>query len=424
MTALPNRRGLHRGHVLGLGVALAGPVAMLAPKGLAPLCAGLAILLAGFCWATGRGLPRPSPWLAAMMAAPVAYGAVSALWAVMPAETLGKTGQLLGLAACGLILLATAGELDARERRTVAVGLVLGWTATVAYAGYELATDLRITRLLRHVPQGPMIDDYMVMTTRALLKTGGTVLVLMSFAAAVAVWRLWSGMLGWLVLAAPFALLAPMGGRTAGWALAIGVVATGLAWWRFRVAAGGLTALVVAGLVAAPVVPRLLPDPTAIIQHMPMLPNSFHARLQIWRFTAGKVGEMPLTGWGLDAARSIPGGKEKVVTSVVIEGRALPILSSEENMPLHPHNAFLQIWLELGLPGAVWFGVLVAWMVRRLPGVMDARGRAAALGLTAAALVIANSSYGATQSWWLAALWLAAAALVAVAPGPDHSEAG
>ena len=29
-------------------------------------------------------------------------------------------------------------------------------------------------------------------------------------------------------------------------------------------------------------------------------------------------------------------------------------------MPLHPHNAALQVWLELGAPGAVLFALLVA----------------------------------------------------------------
>ena len=76
-------------------------------------------------------------------------------------------------------------------------------------------------------------------------------------------------------------------------------------------------------------------------------------RLLIWSFAGDRIAERPLIGWGLDASRAIPGGDD-------------PIRPGESWMPLHPHNAALQLWLELGVPGAVLFALLAALALARL----------------------------------------------------------
>jgi O-antigen ligase len=83
-------------------------------------------------------------------------------------------------------------------------------------------------------------------------------------------------------------------------------------------------------------------------------------------------------------------------------------------MPLHPHNAPLQWWMELGLPGAA-LGALagIAAVAAAMRARNDPAGRAAALGLVAAGMTVAVISYGAWQSWWLFAMYLAAAGMTA-----------
>ena len=76
-------------------------------------------------------------------------------------------------------------------------------------------------------------------------------------------------------------------------------------------------------------------------------------RLLIWDFAGKRIAERPLLGWGLDASRAIPGGKEL-------------IRPDQKRLPLHPHDAALQVWLELGLPGAVLFALLLGWLWLRL----------------------------------------------------------
>jgi O-antigen ligase len=138
------------------------------------------------------------------------------------------------------------------------------------------------------------------------------------------------------------------------------------------------------------------------------IPPSWQHRMYIWEFAAERIAERPLTGWGFDASRRIPGGNA-------------PVPVGSEVMPLHPHNAALQIWMELGLPGAmaaaalVWF-LSEAIVRKRQPG-YDQAASAAALTVY---LVIAATAYGVWQYWWHAAAWFLAAAL-AVTTGPDRS---
>jgi O-antigen ligase len=156
-------------------------------------------------------------------------------------------------------------------------------------------------------------------------------------------------------------------------------------------------------VLVAPIAGQTVPAPEDWPQDATSLPGSAHHRMMIWRFTAQRVAERPVFGWGFDSSRSIPGREESL-------GKGEPAL------PLHPHNAALQWWLELGLPGAligaIFLTVLVAGIARHLPGRAEV---AAGQGLLVAATVVANVSYGVWQGWWIGALALSAAFLAAVA---------
>ena len=75
-------------------------------------------------------------------------------------------------------------------------------------------------------------------------------------------------------------------------------------------------------------------------------------------------------------------------------------------MPLHPHNAALQQWLELGVPGAVLFALLVglAWSALACVEWPPLFAAAAGASLTTA-FVGCFATYGIWQEWWLGVLW-------------------
>ena len=135
--------------------------------------------------------------------------------------------------------------------------------------------------------------------------------------------------------------------------------------------------------------------------------------LEIWRFTATKALERPVFGHGFDAARVIGRDANQItIWNPDRSGRNYV----DKGLPLHPHNAALQVWLELGLVGAVIviIGVTLTlvWVRRRT---VSALSRAmAAAGLTAF-LAIELLAYGIWQSWWHAAAGLMAGAVLVAA---------
>jgi O-antigen ligase len=137
--------------------------------------------------------------------------------------------------------------------------------------------------------------------------------------------------------------------------------------------------------------------------------NSFQHRLVIWHFTVDRIAEHPWFGWGTEASRDIPGGEDEA--EVVIQAEP-PERHHYQYLPLHPHDAPLQAWLELGVPGGILLAAL-AWVV------MAAIAQPLATGAVVAAAVVGGAGYGMWQSWWQATLWLTALLFAAAAPRID-----
>ena len=123
---------------------------------------------------------------------------------------------------------------------------------------------------------------------------------------------------------------------------------------------------------------------------------SWHVRLDVWRFASGKVIQRPLAGWGLDSSRAWP-----------------------DDIPMHPHDASIQLWLETGVVGVALSCAFWAWLFWRIAAAeREDRNAAAVMAATAAAyLVIGAISFGVWQEWWLAygAFAIAACAMLAAA---------
>jgi O-antigen ligase len=109
------------------------------------------------------------------------------------------------------------------------------------------------------------------------------------------------------------------------------------------------------------------------------LPPSWAARLDIWTFTGDRTLEDPIRGWGLDASRMFIG-----------------------YIQLHPHNGALQIWFELGLPGALLIAAFWAYVFWRISEDAESRLFAATACATAVVyLVIGAISFSLWQEWWV-----------------------
>ncbi|MEO5372672.1 MAG: O-antigen ligase family protein [Alphaproteobacteria bacterium] len=403
---------LFRGWTLAMMAVAVPPLAVFASKGLAALFIGGA----GVLVVATRTLPRVSRWLVVYFGLLLAWGALTSLWSVAPLQSLFKDAQLLGGVLAGLVLLDAGMSLEEDGRRILRRGLVAGAVLALALLGVEGTTDALITRVIHGVTPLDRLEWRVEKDYSPFLKNGAAMAAVMAWPAVVAMAGRGAAMGAWAVLAALFAVLVPTNAHTAAVAMAAGILVFPIARLAPRLVAGAIAGGLAVGLVLAPVVPVMLPPPHETLERMPaFVPNSIHHRLVIWRFVAGHIAEQPLAGHGLDASRSMPGGSDKVAVDIEIPGRGR-LIALEEMLPLHPHNSLLQIWLELGAPGAALALALVVLILRRLPTALPGREeRAAALALIVVTLLIASSSYGVFQSWWLGAVWMAAAFTVGAA---------
>ncbi len=211
------------------------------------------------------------------------------------------------------------------------------------------------------------------------------------------------------VLTVSFAVIVSFESNAAIMGLLIGAAAFAMVYWNPARAAAAIGLVLAALILVSPLIPSWLPDQTVLKQHQTMITNSGFHRVLIWKFVGEKIAERPWLGWGFNASRSIPGGNQDLDSKL-----GAPAL------PLHPHNASLQLWLELGLPGAALGAVLIAGIMFRIGRMATARiDKAAAAGLVLGVATIGNLSYGAWQSWWLAAIWLAASFMSVVIERTD-----
>ena len=107
------------------------------------------------------------------------------------------------------------------------------------------------------------------------------------------------------------------------------------------------------------------------------LPKTDSMRLGYWSHAIDWIFAQPLRGWGLDASRSFGPG-----------------------IRLHPHNQPLQVWMELGVVGAVlaaaFWGVTLMGLARP-----KARLTAMAAAASASVYLLFGVNFGVWQEWWL-----------------------
>lgn len=381
-------RRIYGGWILPLAFLAVAPVALFAPNGLVVVLVAAA-LPALPLWRWPRRIASVSGRpLLVLLAALAAAGLLSLTVAADPGRGFFLWIRLAAMIALGLALVAAIPRLGRRLRRrlarvaVIAVVAGLALVAVTAAAWWLAAPDTASARLFR--------------ANRAI-----TTLAVVAWPVAAALARRHSAagaglIAALLVLAVCLDSLSALMAVVAGAGAAVAVLARP----ALRAAAAALIAVFI---LAAPWIVAALPPVRSLVAEGPAIPPSAEHRLYIYAFSAERIAERPWLGWGLEEARSLPGGTA-----------AVPVGS--EALPLHPHNLALHLWVELGLPGALAGALLVAWLVT-VPGRRDGRLAEAAVTATAVAYVtIGMTAFGAWQNKWIAVAWLAAALVTATRP--------
>ncbi|MGH6953639.1 MAG: O-antigen ligase family protein [Alphaproteobacteria bacterium] len=384
---------------LGLAAVLTGVVAPFAPMMMAPL-AGLAAALGLVDLVRRRlGLQAFTSAFGVFVFVLLGWMLASGSWAIgleLAASTFGEAGLMLMSA---VLLVASARRVGDDERARLARAIAVGFALLVLCLAVEA---LSRGFVLRTVAPGKLGDRAW---SNAWISRGLVVMALMLWPTLVALRRL-----GWRK-AAPgavaLALVLVYIGRHNSTlvALAAGLATFALVYAFGRPAVVALGALCIAFALANPllVMGPLSPESAAAV--LDPIDRSAAHRLYIWSFVTERIMERPWLGWGLGSSRIIPGADG--LTPV-----------GGTNVSLHPHSAPLQLWLELGVGGVLMLAALVVLVCRAISRLDDRFDRAAAAAMLSVGFVLGALAFGVWQGWWIGALGLLAAWLIALVARP------
>lgn len=327
----------------------------------------------------------------------ILWGGVSALWSVDPIRSLIVAARLTGLFAAGLALFAAARAITAPGR--LALLLVVGLTLGIAMALTELATEGVLSAYFsERTYQSARLNQASIAFAVLLLPVSAMLFYLGHKVCAA------------LLVIATVGTIYALAGTAAKAVLIAGLPMSLLLYRSGPIVAGAAAVISIIIIITAPLTFARLEQLPALSESADSVKLSAGHRLLIWSFTGDRIAERPLGGWGLDSSRAIPGGED-------------PIRPGETWLPLHPHNAPLQLWLELGVPGAVLFAFVVALAWRALAHAgWPPLFFAAAGGSLTIAFVGCFATYGIWQEWWLGTLWFSLfLVLVMARVGRSHS---
>lgn len=363
----------------------------------ATLFVGVAAVMAAYgCWAGGfwpelrLRLPRRSP-VAILAVLFVGYALASLGWSLYPrVVVMAWLEAAVALAASIALVVAYRALLPYRFGFGIAIGLI----AAASYALLEFRLGMKLRGMAGIRAEAFVFNRSMVYQVLLLWPM---------FLLIEPKWR-WLG-------AVAFGFVAVAAGvsdsAAAVFGLGVGLLSAGLAMIAPRIAPVAMSLGVVLYTLLAPWVGKIAPSVTALGNFRWFQGAHAQERIEIWRAFGDFYWQNPLFGIGFGASSK---AQSHPAAAAVAESLQAELGAS------HPHNAFLQVWVELGVIGAALFAalcVLILMSVSRLAP----RMRPIALGLAGSVLAIAGVSHGAWQPWWLTTVGLFAGIVWATQDG-------
>jgi hypothetical protein len=353
-----------------------------------------------------------------------AYLFINATWAPDFRMALAKAATVLGLLVAVVLLAASYSLRDSVEVKALAKWALVGLLCGIGFLLIEISFDEPIARFIsNHFVQlfnispkkTEVVAGEITKVSAFVLNRNVTSLVLLLmpgllFTAALGTTTARGVTLIALILATAVAVLLSESG-TSVVAFVIGGLILALAAFSLK-AARTLLAIgwTVATLLAVPL--GALPYELGWHHWTWLPPESVAARFYIWKYVADAVHEKPITGIGIRGTRTL---HLTIRTDEGDPSHAAYALRGRQAR--HPHNIYLQTWLELGAIGAVLLlmvGLAAIWQMRFLPPVLEASSYA----LFAVAAMIGVSGFDLFQTWLLAAVAIAWAGILLAARLP------
>ncbi|NKB22612.1 MAG: hypothetical protein GKS01_19160 [Alphaproteobacteria bacterium] len=339
-----------------------------------------------------------------------AFGALSATWALIPSDTISTALKFSGYFCTAILAGLIIRQATEDERRKIVLSTAIGFLVAFPIVLLDVSLSGGVSSLYKSYEFNPNMYSRGTAITACLL-----------FPLAVGLFRYTRPM-----HAIPFVLICigmifGLYMEAAKLAVILGALIFGLIRWQQKL----FWPVVLLPLLIALTFPAFFKASLSVQQQCQLhdfMDSAYH-RIMIYQFSTSRILEKPILGWGMDSSRSIPGGAEKAITIVCKQPNdRLDVLNIGGKLPLHPHNAAIQIWLELGLFGALLLLGTVFLIVRRFEKLSgENQGRAMIAATFCSICLIYNISFGLWQSWLMFAMILLGCFVVSLQRGPEPS---
>jgi O-antigen ligase len=322
-----------------------------------------------------------------------ALASASLLWSISFETSLDRVLKMTPILFAGVVTLSGAVHSKPEHIRIYLAALLFALISGCLLVVFELNTGDIIHRVLHHIPEN--ID-----VASAAYNRGTNIIVLSCF--SVLAYYRYIAQQPRLLVPLLFALLGLMvftDSQSAQLALALGLVTFFAFPYRVKLCWYGLMVLVFVLTLGAPFIAPWLYGHAAYINALPFLGGGMGyagPRLEIWDYISRYILESPITGYGIEATRTITDFDSK---EVFLTGNTI----------LHPHNFALQFWIEFGMVGALIAASGLVWLVWLIHKLDNHVAQRTALASFIAILSVSAMGYGMWQSWWMGAVFLTAA---------------
>ena len=344
------------------------------------------------------------------------FSAVSALWSLTPANTLYKVLPLVAMGLLALIVVNFSMSLIDDELEALKKGIIFGGFLGFILLGIELTGDALISHFLRASFSAFSINTYEMFHIKKTLNGGVTVASLFFWPWLFVVWEKFKYYISIPIITCS-ALVILLGANDAPFfAVTGGLLTSAIIGLLPKLGRRVLTIFILIAIFVAPLAPKYLfsiadsdkgefVTPSTFItfdRGIIPIPNAWYHRLTVWKVTSERIKQKPFLGYGYDTSRALYKKGDEIRHQRYDKSGNLIVGIISEPIPLHPHNVVLQIWLELGIAGAIFLATLLFFLIKSVFGEnLSKRDRFAGIGILVTIFSINLISYGAWQSWWL-----------------------
>ena len=310
--------------------------------------------------------------------------ALTTFWAVDPVESLERTLKTAPVLFGGALLLSLA----LKERGDV---FSAWFPFAFLMAGAVLLIELYAGAPFYHLVHERIPGDVNLFY---LNRSASLLMILAPLAATCTQQAAWNPQIKYALYALYIVLIAAALYRTDSQSAQLGIIVGAALYFFFpvkmRAAWIGLAACLALGILATPWIAQYM------FKIMPAYAENSEfatqgsglARLEIWDSIGRKALERPFMGYGVEATR-------------VMEFDLKMLYHNRPNA-MHPHNFALQLWIELGIWGALFAAAFFAWVLRAAQRLEPAYARAS-LAVLFTAISVAATGYGLWQGMWIGA---------------------